>query len=98
MPKVLIRQATYDYESLKPRVFEILDSLGGGAIAPGTRVLLKPNFLSPAKPDDAVLTHPLVIRAATEYVLEKGGRVKIGDSQAIGSFERIMKESGVRKA
>jgi uncharacterized protein (DUF362 family) len=38
-----------------------------------------------------------VIRAATEYVLEKGGRVKIGDSQAIGSFERILKENGVRK-
>ena len=58
MPKVLIRQATYDYDMLKPRVFEILDSLGGGGIAPGTRVLLKPNFLSPAKPEDAVLTHP----------------------------------------
>jgi uncharacterized protein (DUF362 family) len=50
MSKVLIRQATYDYDMLKPRVFEILDSLGGGGIAPGTRVLLKPNFLSPAKP------------------------------------------------
>ena len=98
MAKVLIRQATYDYGELKPQVFEMLDSLGGGGIAPGTRVLLKPNFLSPAKPEDAVLTHPLVIRAVTEYILEKGGRVTIGDSQAIGSFERIMKESGVRKA
>jgi uncharacterized protein (DUF362 family)/Pyruvate/2-oxoacid:ferredoxin oxidoreductase delta subunit len=98
MARVIIRQSTYDYASLKPRVFEILDSLGGAGIAAGTRVLLKPNFLSPAKPEDAVLTHPLVIRAVTEYVLDRGGRVKIGDSQAIGSFERILKENGVRKA
>ena len=27
MSKVIIRQATYDYETLKPRVFEILDAL-----------------------------------------------------------------------
>ena len=98
MPKVIIRQSTYDYDTLKPGVFEILDALGGGGLRRGTRVLLKPNFLSPAKPETAVLTHPLVIRAVTEYVLEKGGKVKIGDSQAIGSFERILKENGVRKA
>jgi len=97
MAKVVIRPSTYDYASLKPRVFEILDSLGV-KIAPGKRVLLKPNFLSPAKPEEALLTHPLVIRAVTEYVIEKGGRVKIGDSQAIGSLERILKENGVRKA
>jgi uncharacterized protein (DUF362 family)/Pyruvate/2-oxoacid:ferredoxin oxidoreductase delta subunit len=98
MAKVVIRPSTYDYANLKPQVFEILDSLGGGGVAPGKSVLIKPNFLSPAKPEDALLTHPLVIRAAAEYVLEKGGRVKIGDSQAIGSLERILKENGVRKA
>ena len=98
MSKVLIRQATYGYETLKPRVFEILDAFGGGGIAPGCRVLLKPNFLSPAKPGEAVLTHPLVIRAAAEYALGKGGRVRIGDSQALGTFERILKVSGTRAA
>lgn len=98
MPKVLIRQATYDYDTLKPQVFEILDALGGGGIVPGCRVLLKPNFLSPAKPDDALLTHPLVIRAAAEYALGKGGRVRIGDSQALGGFERILKASGTQAA
>lgn len=98
MSKVLVRQATYDYEILKPRVFEILDAFGGGGIAPGCRVLLKPNFLSPAKPGEAVLTHPLVIRAAAEYALGKGGRARIGDSQALGSFERILNVSGTRAA
>jgi uncharacterized protein (DUF362 family)/Pyruvate/2-oxoacid:ferredoxin oxidoreductase delta subunit len=98
MSRVIVRQATYDYDRLKPQVFEILDALGGGGIAPGKRVLLKPNFLSPAKPGEAVLTHPLVIRAAAEYALAKGARVRIGDSQALGSFERILKTSGARQA
>ncbi len=98
MSRVIVRQATYDYDRLKPLVFEILDAFGGGGIGQGKRVLLKPNFLSPAKPGEAVLTHPLVIRAAAEYALVKGARVRIGDSQALGSFERILKTSGTRQA
>jgi uncharacterized protein (DUF362 family)/NAD-dependent dihydropyrimidine dehydrogenase PreA subunit len=39
-----------------------------------------------------------VIRAAAEYALAKGGRVRIGDSQALGSFDRILKVSGTRQA
>ncbi len=98
MSRVIVRQATYDYDRLKPAVFEIFDAVGGGGIAAGKRVLIKPNFLSPAKPGDAVLTHPLVIRAAVEYALAKGAQVRIGDSQALGSFERILKTSGARQA
>jgi len=98
MTRVIVRQATYDYDRLKPAVFEILDAAGGAGIIPGSRVLIKPNFLSPAKPDDAVITHPLVIRAAAEYALARGGRVRVGDSQALGSFERILKSGGAREA
>jgi uncharacterized protein (DUF362 family) len=97
MSRVIIRQASYDYDRLKPIVFEIFDALGGGGIAPGKHVLIKPNFLSPSKPGEAVVTHPLVIRAVAEYALAKGGRVRIGDSQALGSFERILKTSGARQ-
>jgi len=98
MSRVIVRQATYDYDRLKPTVFEIFDALGGAGIVPGSRVLIKPNLLSPAKPDDAVLTHPLVIRATAEYALARGGRVRIGDSQALGSFERILTTGGARAA
>ncbi|NPV06207.1 MAG: DUF362 domain-containing protein [Syntrophaceae bacterium] len=98
MSKVIARQATYDYDRLKPAVFGILDAVGGAGIAPGRRVLIKPNFLSPAKPGDAMLTHPLVIRAVAEYALARGGRVRIGDSPALGSFDRILKTSGTRDA
>ena len=95
---VIVRPSAYVYEELKPRFDEIMDALGGHVIQPGSRVLIKPNLLSPAKPGEAILTHPLMVRAAVEYVLAKGARPTISDSPAIGSFERILRESGIREA
>ena len=95
---VIIRQSTYDYDDLKPRFFEIMDALGGADIQPGSRVLIKPNLLSPAKPHEALLTHPLVIKAAVEYVLERRAFALVSDSPAIGSFEKILRDNGIRDA
>ncbi len=60
--------------------------------------MIKPNLLSAASPEDAILTHPLVIKAAVEYVLEKGARPQVSDSPAIGSFERILKTNKIDEA
>lgn len=98
MDKVFFRKAEYDYTILKPLLFEMIDSACGVSIVKGTRVLIKPNLLLPAKPEAAVITHPLVVKAAAEYVLEKGGTVKISDSPAIGLFAKILKDGGYRKA
>jgi len=98
MAYVLIRKADYDYQHLKPVVFEIMDTLAADKIKPGCRVLIKPNLLSAASPEDATLTHPLVIKAAVEYVLEKGARPQVSDSPAIGSFERILKTNKIDEA
>jgi uncharacterized protein (DUF362 family)/Pyruvate/2-oxoacid:ferredoxin oxidoreductase delta subunit len=98
MTKVYFKKATYDYPVLKPIIFEMLETILGDRIHSKSRVLVKPNFLSPAKPDKAILTHPLVVRAAVEYVLEKGGRPLVADSPAMGSFERILKEGGYKDA
>jgi len=98
MDKVFFRKAEYDYALLKLAVFEIIDAACGYSIGKGTRVLIKPNLLLPAKPEAAVITHPLVVKAAAEYVLEKGGTVKISDSPAIGLFAKILKDGGYRKA
>ncbi len=67
------------------------------AFARGDRVLIKPNLLLPASPEKAVLTHPLVVRAAAEYVLEKGGRPLVADSPATGSMENILKTGGFHR-
>ena len=98
MAEVLIRKTDYDYQQLKPAFFEIVEKLAGDKIKSGQRVLIKPNLLSFATPEDAILTHPLVIKAAVEYVLEKGARPQVSDSPAIGSFERIVKMNKINVA
>ncbi len=98
MAEVLIHKATYDYQQLKPAVFSMLDKLAGNKIKSGLRVLIKPNLLSFAEPQNAILTHPLIIKAAAEYVLEKGARPQVSDSPAIGSFARILKTNRIDEA
>jgi uncharacterized protein (DUF362 family)/Pyruvate/2-oxoacid:ferredoxin oxidoreductase delta subunit len=95
---VIIRQASYDYRTLKPIIFEIADIFCNDLIRPGSRVVIKPNLLAPARPDKAMVTHPLMVKAVAEYAIQKGGRVQISDSQAMGSFERVLNESGLRDA
>lgn len=98
MPTVSIRQASYDYTVIRRHVFDIIDRYCRETITPNSRVVIKPNLLSPAGPDTAVLTHPLVVRAVAEYVCDKGAQPFISDSPAMGSFDRILKESGIREA
>ncbi len=95
---VIIRKASYEYQILRPLIFEIIDSFCGDKVRSGSRVLIKPNLLAPARPDRAMVTHPLVVKAVSEYVIQKGGRVRISDSQAMGSFEKVLNESGLRNA
>lgn len=98
MTKVILKKSAYDYKMLKRTFFDIMDAIGGDPIGRGDRVLIKPNLLSPAAPEQAVLTHPLIVKAAVEYVLEKGARPQVSDSPAMGSFEKVMKDSGIRNA
>lgn len=86
MSEVMVGTSTYDEQRLHPLLFGMLARLDGGRIQRGVRVLVKPNLLSPAAPADAVLTHPFVVKAVVECCLEKGARVQLSDSSAIGSF------------
>lgn len=97
IPTVVFKNAQYDHQ-LKATVHEMLDTLLDPAIGPGTRVLIKPNLLMPARAAQGILTHPLVVRAVAEYVLARGARCRIGDSPAIGSFETLLKDGGYTQA
>ncbi len=96
--RVIIKSASYDYGTLRPLVFDMIDAFCGSMIGKGSRVVIKPNLLAPAAPERAMVTHPLIVRAVTEYVLGKGGLPRISDSPAMGGFERVLKESGIREA
>ena len=99
MPDVFIRKAIYDYNTLRPVFFEIMDSIAAGSlIKKNSRVIIKPNLLAPASPEKAIVTHPLIIKAAVEYVIQKDAVPVISDSPAVGSFEKILNESGIRDA
>lgn len=98
MATVYLKKAEYNDSILKPLVFQMLEDILGDHIQPQARVLIKPNLLAVAKPEQAILTHPLVVKAAAEYVLDKGCRPLIADSPGMGSFERILKEGGYQAA
>ncbi len=99
MARVIVREAVYKYDTLKPLVFEMLDALGGGEkIGRHTSVLIKPNLLTTAKPADAILTHYLLVKAVADYVLNKGALPQVSDSPALGAFQKILKEAGIRDA
>jgi len=96
MATVFTRKASYDYGTLKPVVFDLLDSTIPGLIKQQSRVLIKPNLLLPATPEKGILTHPMIIKATAEYVLNKKGIPLISDSPAIGSFAKIIDAGGYR--
>ncbi|MBI5665425.1 MAG: DUF362 domain-containing protein [Nitrospirae bacterium] len=98
MHKVIIRKSDYKYPSLTQSIFEMMDSLAGDKIQRGSRVVIKPNLLAPASPDKAIVTHPLIVKAVAEYVLDRGAIPQISDSSAVGSFERVLKDSGIKEA
>jgi uncharacterized protein (DUF362 family)/Pyruvate/2-oxoacid:ferredoxin oxidoreductase delta subunit len=97
MSTVYIRKAAYDDEAIRSCVSEMLASEEAPRITTGTRVLIKPNFLAPASPDKALTTHPMIVRAAAEFVLNKGASVQISDSPAMGNFSRLLRKGGYQE-
>ena len=75
----------YDIDRVRISVREAVGRLGGMErfVKPGDRVLLKVNLLFPSKPEDAVTTHPSVVKAVTELVEKAGGRAIVGDSPGL---------------
>lgn len=75
---------------------ELLDS-PERFIRPGDRVLLKPNMLSAKEPERAVTTHPEVITAVGEMVLDCRGKIILGDSPAgaPNSLEKHWDKTGI---
>jgi len=96
MYPVVVKKSRYAYETLRRDVFYILGSINDGLVTKGTRVLVKPNLLAASKPEQAITTHPLVVKAACEYALEQGAVVTVGDSPPLGAFEKIINATGLK--
>jgi uncharacterized protein (DUF362 family)/Pyruvate/2-oxoacid:ferredoxin oxidoreductase delta subunit len=97
IPVSIQRCNNYDPDEVRDALNKVLAPLGGiqSFVKPGDRVLLKPNLLAPTTPDQAVTTHPEIVRAVAVEVTEAGGKLYIGDSPGVGSLAAVLKKSGI---
>ena len=93
-----VRCDTYDLDRIRIAIRDLLAPLGGmrAFVSTGDRVLIKPNFLIATKVEKAVCSHPVVIRAVVEAVLDAGAaEVSVGDSPAVGSGRGVARKLGL---
>jgi len=87
------------------RVSELFSLMGGisGFAGPGEKIVLKVNLLRPAKPEEAVSTHPDVVAAVARLVARAGATAIIADSPGSGyrydtkTLNRTYKLSGMER-
>ena len=62
----------------------------------GKRVLVKPNLLTDRTPDEAVTTHPDVLRPVLRHLKAAGADVSVGDSPAsTANLRSVLEKSGL---
>lgn len=84
---------SYEDADLPAKIFEILDSAQIPA-GPGMRALVKPNLLQ-AK--DLACTHPRVVAAVCQWLLDKKASVIVADSPGFGSARNVAAAIGLSK-
>jgi len=82
----IVRCPDYELEHVETALKKNLNLLGGinRFVKPNQRVCLKANLLLPARPEQAVTTHPTIIEAMANLVREAGGKPFIADSPGGG--------------
>lgn len=93
-PVALRSCADYGEAPLVSRVGEALDACGWSP-ARGDRVLLKPNLIR-AVP--LACTHPLVIKGAATWLLDRGVHVTVADSPGFGTAKGVARAIGLEDA
>jgi uncharacterized protein (DUF362 family)/Pyruvate/2-oxoacid:ferredoxin oxidoreductase delta subunit len=88
-----------DYgEALIPAVDRLMDTADGlsrGRVA-GQKILVKPNLLTDRTPDQAVTTHPALVRQVVRRLKAAGAHVTVGDSPAsTANLHRVWERSGI---
>jgi uncharacterized protein (DUF362 family) len=97
MTKVcLIKADSYEIESLKNSLENLLQPLGGisAIVKKGERVLLKPNLLTASRPTKECTTRREIVYCVAQMVQEVGGKPFLGDSPAFGSAKGVAKANG----
>ncbi len=85
--------AGYDRQHVKEKIDSIFQSISF-SVSAGSKVLVKPNLIS-AGNKGLPCTHPEIVAAVAEWLLDSGAKVTIGDSPAFGSAKKVMRASGI---
>jgi uncharacterized protein (DUF362 family)/Pyruvate/2-oxoacid:ferredoxin oxidoreductase delta subunit len=102
-PKVSIAKCdSYDLNKVELAVEQALSNLGGISqfVKKGDKVLLKVNLLIGKAPEEAVTTHPAVVKAVIKQVIKAGGKPSVGDSPSASSFhsfETVATLAGIKQ-
>jgi len=96
----LARCKRYHTDTVREALLNLLAPWGGIGflVKPGQNVLLKPNLLAAARPEEAVTTHPVLISILAKLVQKAGGRVLIGDSPGSDDAKTVYKKTGMLAA
>jgi uncharacterized protein (DUF362 family)/NAD-dependent dihydropyrimidine dehydrogenase PreA subunit len=95
--KVLIREAAYPVEDAV--VGDLLDEFAPSL--DGRTVLVKPNCLMAAEPEQAVTTHPSLVRSLVASLRRRGAKVMVGDNpgaRGYGAGEHCFRATGLLDA
>ncbi len=97
-PVSLRGQGSYDLKKVRTLLEEILSASWRGffTLKSGDHILLKPNLLSAKPPEAAVTTHPVVLEAMIQILLDAGCKITVGDSPAIQRFSTVVKKAGLQ--
>jgi len=96
----LVKCDSYDPEVVRTAVERAFSLLGGAeSLLPGRGTcLVKPNLLSPSRPELAITTNPEVVKAVVTEVKKVAEGVVVGDSPGRGDTLGAAEASGVAQA
>ena len=91
----VVKCTEYSGEVLQSKILESLENIGfDPSVFKGLKVALKPNLLTSAPEEKAVITHPEFFRAVIKIVKENGGNPFLIESPAVYSPQTVIKRTG----
>ncbi|MGM0652518.1 MAG: DUF362 domain-containing protein [Bacillota bacterium] len=93
------RCSSYHLQTVTKSLTELFKPWNGISyfIKPGQKILLKPNLLAATEPEEAVTTHPVIIKALAILIQGVKGIVYIGDSPGVDDLDLVFSKTGMKK-
>ena len=76
-----IKCSSYNAEEVSAALRSLLEPIGGlDWVQEGMKIAIKANLVTFAKPEEAVTTHPVLLRELIKMLCDRGAHVVVGDS------------------